>query len=132
MSELMYENCIESVSNWAKNQTIEDMHFSSISEAELLYGAEILPEGQRKQSLLAEIKNLLDIDLQGRVFSFDRLAAREYADIVAGRRAMGRPVSTADGQIAAIARAMKLTLATGNVRDFEHVGLDIVNPWETG
>ena len=45
---------------------------------------------------------------------------------------MGRPISTEDAQIAAIALAHDMTLATRNVSDFEGIdGLQIINPWLT-
>ena len=43
---------------------------------------------------------------------------------------MGLPLSALDGQIAAIARANRLSVATRNVRDFEHCDLDLINPFE--
>lgn len=41
----------------------------------------------------------------------------------------GRPLKMADGLIAATALEHHLTLVTRNVRDFEGLGLDILNPW---
>lgn len=35
-----------------------------------------------------------------------------------------------DGQIASIARANSLAVATRNVRDFEECGLELVDPFE--
>lgn len=64
-----------------------------------------------------------------RVLPFDRGAAREYADIAAARRSVGRPVAPADCQIAAIARSRGMTGATRNVRDSEDIGIEAVDPW---
>ena len=47
----------------------------------------------------------------------------------AAHRAAGWAVSSADCQIAAIARSRNMTAATRNVRDFKDIGIDIVNPW---
>jgi predicted nucleic acid-binding protein len=46
-------------------------------------------------------------------------------------RARGRQITMADGLIAATALEHGLTLATRNVKDFENLGLTIVNPWES-
>jgi predicted nucleic acid-binding protein len=43
----------------------------------------------------------------------------------------GRPISGADAQIAALARATGATLATRNVGEFDGVGVAVVNPWES-
>jgi predicted nucleic acid-binding protein len=37
----------------------------------------------------------------------------------------------ADGLIAATALEHGLTLATRNTKDFEHLGLALINPWES-
>jgi len=43
-------------------------------------------------------------DLAGRIFAFESDAARVFARIAAHRRALGKPLSHADAQIAAIAQ----------------------------
>lgn len=63
------------------------------------------------------------------MFSFDGDAARAYAHIVAVRRRSGRPISTADAQIAAIAHSLGYELATRNVSDFEGCGIELNDPW---
>ena len=39
------------------------------------------------------------------------------------------PSTTADCQIAAIAHSRAMTVATRNVRDFEDIGIEVVDPW---
>jgi hypothetical protein len=69
-------------------------------------------------------------DFAGRILAFDSSAAQSYAELVSDRRRRGRPISQFDAQIAAIARVAGATLATRNVRDFEHCGIGVVDPWE--
>jgi hypothetical protein len=64
-----------------------------------------------------------------RVLPFDSGAARAYADIAAMRRSAGRPVTTADCQIAAIARSRRMGVATRNVRGFEDTDIEVVDRW---
>lgn len=61
-----------------------------------------------------------------RMLPFDSEGARAYADIAFRRRAAGRPVAHLDCQIAAIARSRSMVVATRNVRDFEDMGIEIV------
>jgi hypothetical protein len=56
----------------------------------------------------------------------------EYANILAHRRALGHPMATLDGQIASIAAANELALATRNVSDCTDRGLELVNPFDAG
>jgi toxin FitB len=68
----------------------------------------------------------------GRVLPFDRAAARAFAEFAAMRRRAGRPVQTADLQIAAIARVRNVeSLVTRNIADFEGCGVPLINPWLT-
>ena len=62
---------------------------------------------------------------------FDRASASAFGDFAAKRRMAGRPVATADAQIAAIARAHGATiLATRNLADFAACGVALVYPWK--
>ena len=119
------------VVSWVISSPLEGLYFSAVAEAELRYGAALLPEGRRRQTLLMDIEGFLREAFGHRVLPFDRHAAREYADIAAARRSAGRPVASADCQIAAIARSQGMTMVTRNVRDFEDIGVEIFNPWTT-
>ncbi len=129
VSELIRKARDPAVATWVAGLPLEDLFFSAVGEAELRYGVAILPAGRRREMLLADIEGMLRDAFGERVLPFDRAAACEYADIAAARRAVGRPVAPADCQIAAIARARGMSVATRNVRDFDDIGVDIVNPW---
>jgi toxin FitB len=49
--------------------------------------------------------------------------------LVQGARA-GRPRPTVDSLIAATALAYDLTIVTRNTRDFEGIGITLLNPWD--
>ena len=49
--------------------------------------------------------------------------------IAATRRSAGRTIAPADCQIVAIARSRGMAVAKHNVRDFEDIGVEIVDPW---
>ncbi len=114
-------------------QLVSALFITAITEAELRYSAAILPAGRRRERLAAEaeIESTLREDFAGRILPFDSAAANAYATIMAGRRAAGRPISQADCQIAAIARARGAPVATRDVADFADCGIKVVNPWRT-
>ncbi len=114
---------------WLETQPRRALFTTTITRGELFYGVRLLPEGQRKTSLLAAVQAIFDQDLAGQILSFDNAAADIYADIAASRRAAGRPISQFDAMIAAIARSRSATLATRNSRDFTNCGIVLVNPW---
>ncbi len=118
-----------SVVDWVARQAATDLHLTTVSEAELRYGVEIMPIGQRREKLLAEIEGMLREDFAGRILPFDSEAARSYAVVAAARRAAGHPISHADCQIAAIARSRQADIATRDVDGFEGCGIEVINPW---
>ena len=56
---------------------------SAVGEAELRYGAAILPEGRRRETLVSDIEAMLRDAFEDRVLPFDSAAARAYAEIAA-------------------------------------------------
>lgn len=129
VSELMRSSPSKAVLNWATDHSEDRVYFSSIGEAELRYGAAILPIGRRRATLMADIERMLSNTFPNRILPFDSDAARAYANLVAKCRKVGRSISQMDCQIAAIAHAGDLIVATRNVRDFEGLDVEIVNPW---
>lgn len=129
VSEMMRSRPDPAVDLWAAQQAVETLFFSAVGEAELRYGAEIMPDGRRREELLSDIEGMLQSVFDNRILPFDSSAARAYARIAANRRRAGNPVPQADGQIAAIAHSHRLAVATRNVRDFDDTGIDVINPW---
>ena len=129
VSELIRKSPHPAVDAWAVGHPLEDLFFSAVGEAELRYGAAILTAGQRQRTLIVKIERMLRDAFEGRVLPFDSDAARDYAQIAAARRSAGRPIAPADCQIAAIARSRGMVVATRNVRDFEDLDIEIVDPW---
>ncbi len=117
------------VLHWMQSEPLAALFTTTITEAELLYGAALLPDGRRRRSLEAVIAQLLSTQFFSRILPFDSAAARAFADIASRRRLAGRPISEADARIAAIARSRGAGLATRNVDDFADCGLAVVDPW---
>ena len=105
------------------------MFITTITQAKVFYGIEVLSAGKRRTRLSAVIEKLFSEDFQGRILSFDEDSARVFAKIVTGREAAGRPISQFDAMIAAIARSRGAAVATRNTNDFEHCGIRVINPW---
>lgn len=129
LSEFMRPKPSARVASWVSKQPAAELFTTSITEAEIFYGIELLTNGKRREGLLAAAEAMFAQDLADRVFGFEGDAARVFSRIAANRRALGKPISHADAQIAAIAQVRRAKLATRNVDDFEDCGLDVVDPW---
>jgi predicted nucleic acid-binding protein len=129
ISELMRRRPAGRVVEWVDEQDAGMLALTAITVAELLYGVARLEDGKRKNDLDVAVHALVREDFAHRVLAFDAGAAEHYADLVAERERHGRPVSSADAQIASICRHHGATLATRDVRDFEETGIDVLDPW---
>ncbi len=123
LSELMRAVPHLRVAQWVAKQPEEELFTTSVSEAEIFYGIELLPAGKRRESLLTAAENTFTRLLLGRVLAFESEAARPFSRIVINRRARGRPVGYADAQIASIASVSGATIATRDTDDFEDCGI---------
>jgi predicted nucleic acid-binding protein len=117
---------------WLDSLEISGVATTAVTAAELRTGVARLPDGHRKQELTVVIRGILTEDFHGRVLPFDERASVRYADIVAGRQRIGRPIGVADAQIAAICRDLDGILATRNTADFEETGIGLIDPGNLG
>ncbi len=120
----------EPVRKWIDGQIEGSLFLCAPVLAELRFGVALLPDGRRKLALGASYDQLEEDFFSGRVLSFDRAAAHEFAKVRAIRQGAGRRIRSMDALIASIALANAMTLATRNVRDFDDLGLSLVNPFE--
>ena len=130
VSELLRARPQPAVLAWFAQQDAASLMVSAVTQAEMMLGARLLPEGRRRALLERTLQAMFEEDFEGRVLAFDTAVVSHYVEIVAERRAGGRPIGQFDAQIAATAKAAGLQLATRNTRDFEGCGVPVVNPWE--
>ncbi|MDI4636909.1 MULTISPECIES: type II toxin-antitoxin system VapC family toxin [Halomonadaceae] len=129
ISELMRPDPDARVVDWLDRQDAISVTISSITVAEILYGIERLPNGRRKRDFAAMAAAMFEEDFSGRILPFDGGAAVNFAEQV---ESVGRQVHMADAQIAAICIQHGAMLATRNIKDFETLSLETINPWEIG
>ena len=129
LSELLRPAPEPAVLAWFAAQPSETLFVTAVTQAEMMLGARLLPAGRRRKALEDAVQGMFDEDFAGRILPFDSAAVPDCVDIVSHRRAVGRPISQFDAQIAAIARRHGAGLATRNVGDFRDCGLTVIDPW---
>lgn len=117
------------------NQHFAQCAISTVSVLEMKVGLAMLPSGKRRANLEMIVARAIR-RFGPRIYSFDAAAANAAAALYEKARAEGRslqqPGKFADLQIAGIASAYGLELATRNIADFEGTDLRLVNPWASG
>jgi toxin FitB len=129
LSEVMRPTPSSRVLRWVGQYPALRLFTTAITQAEILYGLELLPKGKRRSALQSAAEAMFAEEFAGRILPFDKDAALAFPQIACARRAAGRPVTQFDTQIAAIALARGAAVATRNTDDFDGCGIAVLDPW---
>jgi predicted nucleic acid-binding protein len=113
---------------WIADQADQDLFVASLTIAEIWRGVLEKPAGKRRDQLKAwfagpEGPQAL---FSGRVLAFDETAGLIWARLMADGKTKGRPRSSLDTIIAAVAEANDCVVVTDNEKDF--AGIEVLNP----
>ena len=114
---------------WLDSQPADALYLCTPVLAEMQFGAARLKPSARQRGLLNAILSLASDVFDGRILPFDMDAALAYGLICAEREAIGRTIAPVDAMIAAITGSNNAVLATRNIADFEHTGIELLNPF---
>ena len=118
------------VSGWLERQAKESQFLSVVTVGELRKGASNLPPGAKRTQIEQAIEVLIPSWFVSRILPVTQAIAERWGILEAERQLAGRPLSVPDGMIAATASEHGLTVVTRNVKDFEGLGVTVLNPWE--
>lgn len=130
ISELMRHSPNPRVVEWAGTLERGEIAVPLVVAAELFRGLRRLPTGARKRTLEDRVALFLDGINDGRLLPVDARAAVTFGSVMADREHQGRPIADMDGLIAATCLAHDMPLATRNIKHFDGIGLELVNPWQ--
>ncbi len=128
LSELMRPEPAPRVATWVRDRDRRELRTTAITLAEVRYGMARLPDGRRKQVLLAAADEIFSA-FADQVVPVDTAAAEHYAVIASNRERAGKPIAGFDALIAAVCRSRGAALATRNVSDFDGTGIEVIDPW---
>ena len=128
VSELTKDSPNPAITNYLNAQ--DNLWLSAIVVEELELGVQLLPAGRRRDRL-AQWLSLLLADFDGRISPIGRREAEWAAAFQARVHRSGGVLELGDALIAGTAMANDMTMVTRNVRHFDSLDVNIVNPWET-
>jgi predicted nucleic acid-binding protein len=130
-SEMLRSRPEPNVIAWVKRQVKETLFVSVVTLGELRRGVTLLAEqSSRRAELERTIHENVPSWFGDRILPITRLIAERWGVLDGERQLAGRPLNIADGMIAATALEHDLSIVTRNVKDFEQLGVTIVNPWQ--
>jgi predicted nucleic acid-binding protein len=117
------------VEHWLDEANDDELYFSVISLGEIVKGITVLPASQRREGLQDWLDGTLRPWFEGRILPVTAPIAERWGVISGECRLQGKQVKIADGLLVATALQHDLTLVTRNTKDFEGLGVTVLNPW---
>ena len=131
LSEVTKPRPNEDVLTWLHELDEDRTFISIVSIAEIRRGVALMDKGRKQEALDKWLTDDLPQRFENRIIPVERLVARAWGDLMALAKRSGRGLASMDGMIAATAVAHQLSLATRNTKDFEGLGINIIDPWKT-
>lgn len=117
------------VIRWLADADEDEVFISVISIAEISRGLELMPKGHRRDGIAKWLSEDLPARFAGRILLVHLAVAQEWGATCKKAHGRGYTVSIMDGFLSATARIHDLTLVTRNTKDFQGLGLTLLNPW---
>jgi predicted nucleic acid-binding protein len=126
LSELRRRDPHVNLVRWLADRPSSALYLSVLTLGALRKGIEVLDEGERKRRLIDWMEVDLPAYFSGRILSVNVAVSDRWGRLMAQAK---RPLLAIDGLLAATALVHGLTLVTRNVKDFDHPGLTVLDPW---
>jgi predicted nucleic acid-binding protein len=126
LSELRRKTPNPAVSAWFAIRPATSLYLSVLTLGELRKGIDGVKDAARRLALSDWLQTEMSMFFMGRVLSIDEHVADRWGQLVA---AAGRPLPAIDSLLAATALVHGLSMVTRNAKDFEGLGLEVINPW---
>jgi toxin FitB len=128
-SELTRPNPQSSVCTWLDDADDSHLYLSVISLGEILKGITILPASKRRSGLQQWLDETLRPWFEGRILPVNDRISERWGILAGQCELKGRPLKVADGLIAATALEHELIVVTRNTKDFEGLGVELLDLW---
>lgn len=128
ISEVMRGDPLSVISVLLEEHGDHALALAAVTVQEISYGLARLPDGNRRDTL-SDLWNEIREGLVRYVHPLDVDTALLAGHLLASREAKGRFIGVPDAQIAATCLIHNDSLATRNTRDFDGLGIELVNPW---
>jgi predicted nucleic acid-binding protein len=126
ISEVRRKTPDPSVIEWFSKRPASTLYLSVLTLGELRKGIESVKDLDRRKALTDWLETDLSAFFKGRILPIDVKVADRWGKLLA---TAGRPLPAIDSLLGATAAHYSLNIVTRNSRDFESLGLSIINPW---
>lgn len=128
ISELIKPNPDINVLSWIKKISEDKLYICVLTLGELQAGIENLPISKKRNDLIAWFVDIQD-SFQDQILPINTTTAIKWGDLKSKLKKTGWNLPVIDGLLAACALDNSAILVTRNIKDFEHTGVELLNPW---
>lgn len=115
-----------SVDAWVERTDDRELYLSAFTLAELSFGIQSLAPGKKRTRLEGWLNDDLYMQFFNRIIFFDLDIVARYGSVMAKAKQAGFSPGVMDTLIAATALANGMIVATLNRKDFERLGVELV------
>jgi predicted nucleic acid-binding protein len=126
ISEVRRKTPDPSVIEWFSKRPASTLYLSVLTLGELRKGIESVKDLDRRLALTDWLETDLSAFFKGRILPIDVKVSDRWGKLLA---TAGRPLPAIDSLLGATAAHYGLNIVTRNSRDFDNLGLSIINPW---
>ncbi len=126
LSELRRKTPNANVVKWVNSRPATSLYLSVLTLGELRKGIDSLADAKRRLKLVDWLETEFPLFFAGRILAIDQGVADHWGRLLA---VAGRPLPAIDSLLGATAAHHGLTMVTRNSKDFDNLGLEVLNPW---
>lgn len=126
LSELRRQAPDPRVVEWFALRPPVTLYLSVLTLGEIRRGIDAVPSAKRRAALADWLETGLPAYFSGRILPIDERVADRWGRMLAEA---GRPLPAIDSLLAATAAVHGLAVVTRNVRDFQGLGVPVIDPW---
>ena len=116
--------------DWFTRTELSDLYLCAPVIAEIAFGGYRVLFRDNSERYLKALHLRVNVTFVGRILDFSTEAALKHGEIRSKLELSGDQVSLVDTQIAAICLVTGAALATRNTKDFQGLGIVLINPFE--
>lgn len=129
ISELHKPAPYPAVLDWFNHFPEEQLAISVLTLGEIQSGISRLKSVPKKADLILWFNQLRE-SFRNQIYTIDEMVSLKWGEITAQSIGTGNTIPVIDGLMAACALINSAVLVTRNVKDFQHSGVELFNPWE--
>ncbi len=119
-----------SVKDWFSDKNSDSFFISVVTIGEIIDGIERMSPSKKKNDLGEWLFREVLERFQGKILPINENIAKNWGRLSAELRKKGISIGVQDLYLAATAQVHSLTILTINVKHFQPIGIQVINPWK--